>query len=420
MTAARELAAWLARIGVEHPRGVRRGFQHVAEVGQRLGVIPPAPTCVVVAGTNGKGSTTAFVEHLLLASGRSVGTTTSPHIHRFNERIRIDGVDAEDAAIVAAFEAVEAARCDIPLTYFEYAILAALKVIAAAGVDCAVLEVGLGGRLDAVNVVDGNVTVITSIGLDHQEFLGDTLEAIGAEKAGILRRGVPLVVGEPAPPASVLARATALDAPVHLAGREFGHGDERLWLHENGKRAAFAYRGAIDPANAATALQAARLAGWLPRQSEVQAAANAAHMPGRFETVRRRGRTWVLDVAHNPAASTFLARQLRARLPDRRISAIIGCLADKDIAGIVAPLKPLVREVAYADTDSPRGRSAVDMRAASGDATAFAGTLDAAMAHLESRRAPHHRHTNDVILVCGSFDLIERARVRLDLRRAGR
>ena len=408
------LAAWLERIGVEHPRGVLRGLDGVRDVAARLGVLPPAPTAIVVAGTNGKGSTTAFAEQLLLAAGRSVGTTTSPHIHAFNERIRTNGSDAEDARIVAAFEAIEACRGDVALSYFEYAILAALYSIANARLACAVLEVGLGGRLDAVNVVDADVAVITSVDLDHQEYLGATREAIGAEKAGILRVGAPLVIGEPAPPPSVLERASELGARAFIAGRDFGHEREALWIGTGRARREFRYRaGAIDPVNAATALQAANLAGCPLRQETVDRAAAVACNPGRFEIAERDGKLWVVDLAHNPHAARFFVRQLGERFGSRRIAAIVGCLQDKDVAGIVAALGTLAHEVAFADTETARGRSAASMRAEVGDASAFAGTLDDAMAHLARASSG-----NDVILVCGSFDVVQRARIRLKLQRS--
>lgn len=413
------LEAWLGRIGVEHPRGVERGLAHVRTVAAKLEVLPPAATTIVVAGTNGKGSTTAFAEQLLLAGGRSVGTTMSPHVHRFNERIRIGGADADDASIVDALEAVDGARGDIELSYFEYAVLAALVAIRRAEVDVAVLEVGLGGRLDAVNVVDADVAVITSIGLDHQEYLGDTRELIGAEKAGIVRQSRPLVFGDPSPPASVLDRTRALDAPVYLAGRDFGSGGRALWLMERGQRVRFGYAGgrasrggdpAIDEVNAATALRAVSLAGPVPTQDQVDAAAAKARNAGRFEVVEAGDATWVLDVAHNPDGARFLARQLRERFAGRRIHAIVGCLGDKDVAGIVSALRPAVTEVAFADTRTTRGRSGDAMRRAACEPAAFAGRLDAAMAHFRSRR-----DGNGVILVCGSFDLVERARDRLRL-----
>lgn len=406
------LADWLARIGIEHPRGVKRGLDHVREVAARLDVLPPAATTIVVAGTNGKGSTTAFAEQLLLAGGHSVGTTMSPHVHRFNERIRIAGTDATDAMIVDALEAVDGARADIELSYFEYAVLAALVAIRRAEVDFAVLEVGLGGRLDAVNVVDADVAVITSIGLDHQEYLGDTRELIGAEKAGIVRQGRPLVFGDSTPPASVLDRARALGAPVFLAGRDFGSAGGALWVRERGQRLRFAYArdAAIDEVNAATALQAVRLASHVPAQGHVDAAAATARNAGRFEIAEAGDATWVLDVAHNPDGARFLSRQLRERFAGRRIHAIVGCLGDKDVAGILSSLRPVVAEVAFADTGTERGRTGDSMRRAACEPAAFAGSLEAAMAHFRSRGS-----SNSVILVCGSFDLVERARDRLHL-----
>ena len=410
MTAS--LDDWLVRIGVEHPRGVERGLAHVREVAAHLDVVPPAGKTIVVAGTNGKGSTTAFAEQLLLAAGRSVGTNTSPHVHRFNERIRINGADAEDAVIVEALEAVEQARGDVGLSYFEYATLAALVAIRRAGAEFAVLEVGLGGRLDAVNVVDADVAVVTSIGLDHQEYLGDTRELIGAEKAGVFRAARPVVVGDLEPPASVLGRAVSLGAPVLRAGRDFGVTGEAIWVAERGRRAAFPYGpgNAVHAANAATALQAVRTAGVGPDEAQVRHAAGRVRNLGRFEVVEAGGCTWVLDVAHNPDGARFLARQLGETFPDRRIDAVVGCLADKDAAGIVSALRPRVREVAFADTGTGRGRSGKAVRCAADDAMAFAGDLEACIAHLRSRRAG-----NGVILVCGSFDLVERARHRLDL-----
>ena len=318
-----------------------------------------------------------------------------------------------------ALEAVDAARGDIELSYFEYAVLAALVAIRRAEVDVAVLEIGLGGRLDAVNVVDADVAVITSIGLDHQEYLGDSRELIGAEKAGIIRQSRPLVFGDRSPPASVLDRARILRAPVYRAGRDFGSGGRALWFLERGQRIRFAYsreraplggEPAIDAVNAATALQAVRLAGHVPSQAHVDAAAAKARNAGRFEVVEAGGTTWVLDVAHNPDGARFLARQLRDRFAGQRIQAVIGCLGDKDVAGIVAALRPVVTEMAFADTGTARGRSGASIRRAACEPAAFAGSLAGAISHFRSRRGG-----NGVILVCGSFDLVERARDRLHL-----
>lgn len=401
------LAEWLQRIGSEHPKGVLRGLAGVREVAARLAVLPVAPKTIVVAGTNGKGSTVLFAEQLLLAAGCRVGATVSPHVHRFNERIRVGGEAAQDADIVAALETVEAHRGDIELSYFEHAILAALVVLRRAGVDVAVLEVGLGGRLDAVNAVDADVAIVTSIALDHQAYLGNDRERIGAEKAGILRHGRPVVIGDSDPPTAVLAKAAELEAPVHLAGRTFGHRQDELWLAVDGLERRYRYAaGTVAGANAATALQAASLvadAGGAFRQQHVDQAADVAN-PGRFEVARHAGRTFVLDVAHNPAAAGFLAAQVRRRFPDQRVAAVLGCLEDKDVAGIVAALRRLAPRRTYVDTVAPRGRTGSACRAAAGDSEAFAGTLDEALA--AQTRLPD----NDVILVLGSFDVVERAR----------
>ena len=407
--AAPALAAWLARMEARRaPK--RRDLQALRAVAERLGVLPPAPATVVVAGTNGKGSTVAFLERLLLAAGLMVGTTTSPHMRVFNERVRVGGVCASDADIVDALDAVERCRAGAALSYFDCATLAALVLIARARVDVAVLEVGLGGRLDAVNVVDADVAVITNVALDHQDRLGHTRAAIGAEKAGIIRLGKPLVLGEPTPPETVLAQARALAAPVRLAGRDFGSdggaAGARLWLREGGERVTYPYCAAtVHPTNAATALQAAALLGHAPTRAAVTAAATTAAVPGRFEVIRGGDRTWVLDVAHNPAAARFLAAQLRARFGGRFVGGIVGCMADKDVAGIVAPLAPLLRVLAFANTGTPRGQSGGALRTAAGDPAAFAGPLQAALAHVLAHSPP-----DGTVLVCGSFDVVARAR----------
>ena len=412
-TAASRLQAWLDRIGVERPSGVKRGLAGVRQVAERLGVLPPAPTTVVVAGTNGKGSTVGFLEQLLLASGYTVGATVSPHLHVFNERIRLCGRDAADESIVAAFETVDAARGDVQLSYFEWAILAALQAIKQGSVDVAVLEVGLGGRLDAVNVVDADVAVVTNVGLDHQQYLGATHGEIGAEKVEVARAGKPLVIGEANPPDSVLRRARQLDAPIYLAERDFGQRQGDLWLKNGAARDVFPYPcSVLHPSNAATALQAARLAGCALRPRTVAKAAAVVRNPGRFEVVRRDGTTWVLDVAHNPPGAAFLAKQLRERFSDRRIVAVLGCLADKDGKGIVDALRGVVHEFAFADTGGERGQAGAALRTRVGEPSAFAGAFEDAAMHLRRTLAAAD---NGVMLACGAFDVVERARSHLDL-----
>lgn len=404
-------AAWLDRIGTEHPRGVERGLDRVRVVADRLGVLPPAAKTIVVAGTNGKGSTTAFAEHLLLASGHSVGTTTSPHLHRFNERIRVNGREADDGTIVDAFESIESCRGRNGLSYFEYATLAALRVMSRTPLDYAVLEVGLGGRLDAVNIVDADVAVITSIGLDHQEYLGATREMIGGEKAGVMRHHVPVVCGDPNPPASIVERARDLGAPLLVATRDFGHHAGQIWIRSgDGHRRTLELPGSsVDPVNAATAAMAVIQAGCPVVQRTLAQAAQTVRNPGRLEIVEHDGRTWMLDVAHNPHAAAFLADRLASLYAGRTIRGVVGCLEDKDIAGIVAALRHQVTEFAYAATASSRGRTGVALRAAASDPRAFAGTLDGAIAHVLARC----ESDADVILALGSFDVVERVRVWL-------
>ena len=208
----RTLEQWLAYQQQVHPRDIAMGLERVGEVFRRLSPGRPGRQVAVVGGTNGKGSTVAFLEAMARAAGLRVGAFTSPHLLRYNERIRIDGRDADDAALVEAFERIEAARGEIPLTYFEFGTLAALLLFAEAGLDLAILEVGLGGRLDAVNIIDGDVAIITTVDLDHQDYLGPDRESIGAEKAGILRAGKPCVLAEKDPPSSVLRRAYAIGA----------------------------------------------------------------------------------------------------------------------------------------------------------------------------------------------------------------
>ncbi|MDE0193884.1 MAG: bifunctional folylpolyglutamate synthase/dihydrofolate synthase [Gammaproteobacteria bacterium] len=408
------LAAWLDRIGTEHPRGVERGLERVRTVADRLGVVPPAAKTIVVAGTNGKGSTTAFAEHLLLASGHCVGTTTSPHLHRFNERIRINGREVDDETIVDALETVESRRGGIDLSYFEYATLAALCVMSRTPLDYAVLEVGLGGRLDAVNIVAGDVVVITSIGIDHQEYLGATRELIGGEKAGVMRPFVPVVCGDPDPPASIVEQARELAAPFLIASRDFGHGPAQFWVNgRDGQRRTFELAdSSVDPVNVATAAMAVCQTGCPLSQRTVAQASRTVRNPGRLEMVEHGGRTWILDVAHNPHAAAFLADRLRAVFTDRTIRAVVGCLEDKDVAGIVSALRHQVAEFAYVDTSPPRGRAGTSLRTAACDVDAFAGTLDGALTHLLARCESER----DVIMAFGSFDIVERVRARLGCR----
>jgi dihydrofolate synthase/folylpolyglutamate synthase len=363
------LAAWLAHLETLHPKAIALGLERVAAVHSRMRLALDC-TVVTVTGTNGKGSTCAILESVLRRAGYRTGLYTSPHLSRYNERVRIGGQPQDDAALVAAFAAVEDARGDIPLTYFEYGTLAALHAFARAGLDAAILEVGLGGRLDAVNVIAADVAVVTSIDLDHMDYLGPTRADIAREKAGIFRAGRPVVCAEPDPPASLTEHARAIGAPVTQIGRDYGfvpaQGQWRYW-GPGGSRFGLPYpalRGAYQLANAATALAVVDL---LRDRLHVPAGAIrdgllAVELEGRFQVLPGRPAT-VLDVAHNPHAARVLAATLATMGYFPQTIAVFGMLADKDIRGVIAALAARVDRWFVATLPGPRGASAEAIRA---------------------------------------------------------
>ena len=336
-----DLAGWLERLERRHPREIDLGLGRVGAVADRLGLRPfPAPV-LTVAGTNGKGTVTGCAAAIAAAAGRHVGAYTSPHLLRFNERITLDGTPAADCAIVRAFEAIEDARGAISLSYFETATLAALWLFREARVDLAVLEVGLGGRLDATNIIDADVAVLTRIGLDHREWLGDTVEAIAVEKAGIARRGQPVVLAEPAYPASLAPALAAAGAVPLRAGREWrwapGNG-ELVVTGASGRRFTAPLPGALEPANVAAAICAVdRFFPLAP--GAVERALEDLVIAGRRERRRFGGGELWLDVAHNPDSAAGLATAL-ARAPAAQTHGLCAIMGDKDLAGIFAPLAP--------------------------------------------------------------------------------
>ncbi|HEY5790562.1 MAG TPA: bifunctional tetrahydrofolate synthase/dihydrofolate synthase [Gammaproteobacteria bacterium] len=412
------LGDWLRRLEGLHPRSIDLGLERVGRVHAALGAPRPARV-VTVAGTNGKGSLVALLEAILAAAGYRVGAYTSPHLLRFNERVRIAGAEADDAALCAAFARVEAARGDTSLTYFEFTTLAALLLLAEAPLDVALLEVGLGGRLDAVNLVDPDVAVLTPIDLDHAEWLGNDRDSVGREKAGIMRSGVPAVLGDPDPPASVLACAAKLGAPLYRLGQEFRHAiDAHGWRWEGGGRVRSslprpALAGAHQYANAATALMALEcLADRLPvGQDAVRRGLLEVRLPGRFQVVPGPVET-VLDVAHNPHGARALAATLAARPCDGRTLAVVGMLADKALGETLAALQPLVHGWYLAPLEGPRGSPAARLATALGaveaEVSRCADVADAlARAHAAAR-------PGDRVVVFGSF-LTVAAALRADL-----
>lgn len=346
------LAAWLERLDALDPARIEPGLERVAAIVTAMGLAPAPFRVFTVGGTNGKGSVAGYLSAILSASGRGpVGTYTSPHLLDYRERIVVDGRPVSAVALVAALDAVEAVRGDIPLSYFEFGTAAAFEVFRHAGVREAVLEVGLGGRLDAVNVYAAAAAAVVSVGLDHQRWLGNDRDSIGREKAGIFRAGRPAIIGERAPPAGLLAAAHAAGAEVWQIGRDFdaqAHG--RRW-HYRGRtlrRGPLAEPGIAGPRqrdNAATALALYEAAlgadGAMPAASTLGAALAAVRLPGRIQRIAAGAREWVLDVAHNPDAAAALATFLRVA-PARRTLAVFGILADKDAGAVATALAPCI------------------------------------------------------------------------------
>ena len=338
-----DLSQWLEYIQRQHPESIELGLDRVREVATRLGLGRPAAQVITVAGTNGKGSTVAFIEAIAGAGGWKVGAYTSPHLLRYNERVRIEAEEVADDALVAAFAVVEAARVDTPLTYFEFGTLAALWLFQRASLDLVVLEVGLGGRLDAVNLVDADVAVVTTVDIDHTGWLGSDRESIGREKAGIARAWKPLVLGEVDPPSSVLRHAYAIGANAIRLGSDFFHepvdAAHWRWREVGAELRLPAPRLAAPPqrANASTAIAALRaLPRALPEAAFAQGVATAT-LPGRLQCLQRDGVEIVLDVDHNPQAARELAAWLRRRSPAPTV-AVFAALADKDAAAMVQAL----------------------------------------------------------------------------------
>ena len=366
--AERTLAQWLAWQEQLHPSAMDLGLERVGAVKARMGLGQPAPVVITVAGTNGKGSSVAMLEAMYRAGGYRVGAYTSPHLLRYNERIRIAGEDVSDDALCDAFARVDAARGTTSLTYFEFGTLAALDLFARANLDVVVLEVGLGGRLDAVNIVDADCALITSIDIDHTEWLGDNREAIGFEKAGIFRAGRPAVCGDAAPPSSVLQHAAALGVTLYCAERDFSYRRDQAswhWSAGEARRSGLPFprlRGPYQLDNAAAVLMVVHvLQTRLPlAQSHIRTGLSTVELAGRFQVLPSRRRV-ILDVAHNPHGARALARALREQPCTGRTIAVFAMLNDKDIAGVGAALDDQIDAWYCAGLTGPRGTSALHL-----------------------------------------------------------
>jgi dihydrofolate synthase / folylpolyglutamate synthase len=413
----RTLADWLTQQESVHPKTIDMGLARVTSVARTLGVDKPACRVITVGGTNGKGSTVVHLDTLLRTSGVSTGMFTSPHFIRYNERIQVDGAEATDAELIAAFERIERARGATTLTFFEYNVLAALVIFAQRAVDVAVLEVGLGGRLDAVNLVDPDVAIVCSIGFDHRDYLGDTLELIGAEKAGIFRAGRPAVLGTDEMPRSVFAAIESLQARPIVAGKDFkwGVASDGRWSYDGLSLSLrdlppSALVGSIQYRNAATALAALEALGSAEpamgqlNERTVSAALRAVRLPGRFQSVRKGAVEWILDIAHNEPAAVTFAQHIRERPAKGQTLAVVGILSDKDAGAIARVMEREVSHWILCALPGPRGTSAEDLArrmSLSPSAVTLAASVEEGCAAAGATAKP-----GDRVLVFGSFHTV--------------
>ena len=414
MTAAatRPLAGWLARLETLHPAAIELGLARVEQVRQALR-LEPGFSLVIVGGTNGKGSTCAYIEAIARAAGYRTGLYTSPHLLHYNERVRIDGVPAGDAEIVAAFERVEAARGDVSLTYFEFGTLGAMLQFVDAQVDVGILEVGLGGRLDAVNIFDADVAIVTSVDLDHMEYLGGTREKIGFEKAGIFRARRTAICADPAPPASVIEHACAVGADLRRVGRDYRFDrEDDCWTYRGPAETWTdlplpALAGPHQLGNAAAAVAAFEaLRAQLPASgAAICEGLSGAHVAGRFERLAGEPEV-IVDVAHNPEAARALAAALDDATHAGHTFAVVGMLRDKDADAVFAVLASRIDRWWTCRPDSPRAQDAetlaTTLRPHVGSAPVEA-CPDVLTALCAAKKAAAG---NDRILVFGSFHTV--------------
>jgi dihydrofolate synthase/folylpolyglutamate synthase len=421
------LAQWLDYQQGVHGPAIDLSLERVRSVAATLDLLHPVCPLAIVGGTNGKGSTATMLAAMLQACGRRVGLFTSPHLLRYTERVQLDGKPVGEASLVAAFERIERARGATTLTFFEYNTLAALQIFQGSNVDALVLEVGLGGRLDATNILDADVAVLCSVGIDHRDWLGDTLEAIGHEKAGIFRPGQSVVLGSPDMPSSVWDAVSALGCRAYTAGREFqwrARQDDVAapaaptlvpapdWDYEGVQcrlthLPAPALQGAIQYSNAAsalTALQLLEVPGACERERIAQAL-RSVHLPGRLQIARIDGIEWILDVAHNAPAAEVLARALHLRAGTGRTIGVMGILADKDAAAIAHALDGEVDAWVLAGlTGEARGQSAEALAARLGQLRST--PLQAATVPEALRQGRALARPGDRIVVLGSFHVV--------------
>ncbi|GMQ45960.1 bifunctional tetrahydrofolate synthase/dihydrofolate synthase [Vibrio sp. 10N] len=403
--ATSSLQVWLDYLTSIHTSAIDLGLDRVSVVAQKGQLTKPAPTVITVAGTNGKGSTCALMEAILLDAGYSVGVYSSPHLIRYNERVRINGQELPDESHTQAFAYIEQLRGDVSLSFFEYATLAALKQFQEQKVEVVLLEVGLGGRLDATNVVDHDVSVITSLAVDHVDWLGDDINVIGFEKAGIYRAGKPAICGQPKPPATVPAHADDIGAEFYQTGIQFDYTQtsDSTWSWQHGT---FALEDLPIPVlplmNANTALMALGTANLDITDINIVNGLKNARLAGRMQVMEGTPTT-ILDVAHNPHSAEYLVTQLNRLHPNTRFKVVIGMLHDKDIAETIRVLNPLTEHWYPASLSGPRAASA-DELCTHLDSNQTLTRYDSPVSAYEAAKSD--AKSDDLILVVGSFHTV--------------
>ncbi|VAX76900.1 Dihydrofolate synthase/folylpolyglutamate synthase [Serratia symbiotica] len=409
------LYEWLYYLENLHSKSIDLSLERVQHVASHLDLLSPAPTVFTVAGTNGKGTTCCTLEAILLAANLRVGVYTSPHLLRYTERVRIQGQELNESDFSNSFATIDKGRCGTTLTYFEFSTLSALNLFKQARLDVVILEVGLGGRLDATNIVDPNVAVITSIALDHTEWLGNNRDSIGSEKAGIFRSGKPAVVGEPNMPLSIQKIAEKLGVPLYCNGIAWSYNENcNQWQWKGGK---IELAGLPIPhvplVNAATALATLSYSSLDIGHRAICVGLKLATLPGRFQLICQEPRL-ILDVAHNPHAAAYLATRLSS-LPRNggKVRAVIGMLLNKDIVGTLACLHAEVDEWYCASLDAPRGAPAELLAQHLPQSRQF---IDVASAW---REATFDADKTDIVIVFGSFHTVAQVMVALNDRGGG-
>lgn len=408
------LQEWLSYLEQLHSKDIDLGLQRVQQVVEAAGLERPARFVITVAGTNGKGSTVCYLHNILRQAGYQVGVYTSPHLQRYNERVQINGCELSDAEHTEAFAAIEQARDDTSLSYFEFGTLAAFWLMKQQPLDVAILEVGLGGRLDAVNSVDADVAIVTSIGVDHVQFLGNNREHIGREKAGVGRANKPLICGDNNPPKSIQDTASQLQAKLLQVGRHFSYtSDSNSWR----------YCGAevnlprlpmpqLPLANAATALAALEQLPLAVSADAIRQGLASAQLEGRMQFVDYQGQAVVLDVAHNAHAAEYALSELQRRFKQQPLYAVVGMVADKDHPAVFAALKNHVAHWYLGTLSEPRGTTAEQLTAALQEQQRTASVKDFASveAAFEQAIADAGQHANEkpLVFVFGSFYTVSR------------